>query len=114
MPSRADGKIVEDALDWEAKDYYGAAPLTKYAVKHPKAQAALTELAEQSLPRRGGCAIHSIRLNPTEETHHVCTTRRRNLQQPTLTATTRWMLIMKPASCSLMRPVLSRKEITSK
>jgi DNA modification methylase len=33
-------------------------------------------------------------------------------KEPTLTATTRWMLIMKPASRSHMRPVLIRKEVT--
>jgi hypothetical protein len=45
---------------------------------------------------------------------HYVKTRRRNLRERTLTATTRWMLIIQPASCSFMRPVLSRKEMTSK
>jgi hypothetical protein len=98
---------VQDADDkWKRKIITGLETLVKYAAKHPKAQAALAELARQ--------VRHPF--DPSEsdqkKERHVCKTRRRNLQERTLTATTRWMLIMKPAGCSLMRPVLSRKEIT--
>jgi hypothetical protein len=47
---RAAAQARDADMKWKRKIITGLETLTKYAAKHPKAQAALAELARQSLP----------------------------------------------------------------